>query len=719
MSESKDSLKKCYRVFLLAIVFAVVIYLVVQNIGVFGNVLLIMVGFGAVILVHEFGHFIIAKLCDIKVEAFSIGFPPILAGIRRTQQGVRIRILPALFRKGDDQCDDEGLSFTVGGKEGRAGETEYRIGLVPFGGFVKMLGQDDIGPNKTSDDPRSYANKPVGTRAAVITAGVVFNVISAVVVFMLVFLVGVKLMPAVAGGIVPNSPAAQAGLEAGDEIIEIAGKSDNLDFSNIMIAAALSDVNEAVPLKVRHIDGTVEDFAIASKKLRGQEMRVFGIVPPQTLTVAKVSDPNALLAQTGLLPGDRIKAVNGREVNTHWEMENIVEEVFAPTVTITAERTVGPGQNELIESKIKLDLRAANKEVKSESDLSHIYTMVPRLRITAVVPKPPSVKDKLLCLLNKIGIGKTVTDTGPSLQSGDIILSFGDVANPTYNQMRDITTECENKELAVKILRADPDGEKSLTVTVVPRRAAGSKRVVIGVVVALDAEHPVVARTVDAEGGMPALAIPRGASVTAVDGVGVSNFYDIAGQIRKNAGQRISIDYRVNERIAGDVALNVPAAENFVAVKTVFADFIPFEDLKRLYKAGGPIDAVGMGYKKTISFIVQTYVTLRRLLAGLVSPKQLMGPVGIVTISYKIVAEQPLVYYIYFLGLISACIAVFNFLPLPPLDGGLVVLLLVEKVKGSALSESAQTVIAYAGWALIGTLFLYVTFNDIVRSFFG
>jgi regulator of sigma E protease len=62
---------------------------------------------------------------------------------------------------------------------------------------------------------------------------------------------------------------------------------------------------------------------------------------------------------------------------------------------------------------------------------------------------------------------------------------------------------------------------------------------------------------------------------------------------------------------------------------------------------------------------------------------------------------------------------VFNFLPLPPLDGGLVVLLLVEKIKGSAISERVQGIIAYAGWALIGTLILYVTFNDIVRSFFS
>jgi len=141
--------------------------------------------------------------------------------------------------------------------------------------------------------------------------------------------------------------------------------------------------------------------------------------------------------------------------------------------------------------------------------------------------------------------------------------------------------------------------------------------------------------------------------------------------------------------------------------------------LERTYKAAGPVDAVVMGYRKTVMFVAQTYVTLRRLIGGLVSPKDLMGPVGIMTLSYRIVAERPFVYYVYFLGLISAAIAVFNFLPLPPLDGGLVVILIVEKIKGSALSERVQAIVAYAGWAVIGTLILYVTFNDIVRNFFA
>jgi len=339
----------------------------------------------------------------------------------------------------------------------------------------------------------------------------------------------------------------------------------------------------------------------------------------------------------------------------------------------------------------------------SESALnSGVYSLVPRLRITEVLPDKDGDKTKL------------------SLRRGDIILAIDNVENPSYQQMRDITEEYEGKEMPVRVLRTEDGGaERVVSVAVVPKREERGEKVVIGVGVGYDLQHTVVVGTVALEEGSAALEIPPGAAVTAVDGVPVSNFFDIAREIGKYAGQRITIDYRLNEQVAGAVFMNVPGSEDAYTVRCDIAEPIPFKPLEKIYKANGPADAVVMGYRKTVMFVAQTYVTLKRLVGGLVSPKDLMGPVGIITLSYRIVADRPLVYYVYFLGLISAAIAVFNFLPLPPLDGGLVVLLLVEKIKGSALSQRVQTIIAYAGWTLIGTLILYVTFNDIVRNFFS
>ncbi|MBN2593522.1 MAG: site-2 protease family protein [Sedimentisphaerales bacterium] len=696
MSKATIFSGRYFRMFLMAVVIVPVVLLIARNIGFVGNALLVLLGFGAVVIVHEFGHFIVAKLSGIKVEAFSLFMPPILLGVQKTEEGVKIRILPEILPKKDDESGDGALCFTVASKC-KPSETEYRVGLIPFGGFVKMLGQDDTGPVKTSDDPRSYANKPPHIRAAVLAAGVTFNVISAAIVFMIVFLVGINLKPAVVGGVMPDSPAERAGLKAGDEIIEINGESEDLDFGNIAIAAALSGRNEEVHMKVRHEDGTEKDVTLLAEQIPGESLRGFGIGQAETLTIAELTkdDAELLYEKTGLRPGDRITSVNGRQVQTKWQMDEIVENALVPEVTILAERTGKDKKVTMVEAKIKLEMVPTGD--------GQICSMVPRFRMdNLTVKKPP--------------VGK------PFLESGDVILKVGEAACPTYQEFRGTVKDYENKELPIEVLRSDPNGiEKQVDISVIPKRGKGDEDARIGIAFnkVFDAEHPVVAGTIAVEGGPAKLKIPRGASITAVDGVPVSNFYDVIREIRKYSNERITINYRLNEQVAGDDFLEVDKSEDLFAVKTILAEFIPFEALERTYKAAGPVDAVIMGYKKTVMFIAQTYVTLKRLLGGLVSPKDLMGPVGIITLSYRIVADQPLVYYVYFLGLISSAIAVFNFLPLPPLDGGLVVLLVVEKIKGSALSERVQAIIAYTGWTLIGTLILYVTFNDIVRNFFS
>ncbi|MHC4327442.1 MAG: site-2 protease family protein [Planctomycetota bacterium] len=709
MSKTKELYGKYSKAFFMAVILVVVLYFIARNVGAFGNILLVLLGFGAVVMVHEFGHFVAAKLGGIKVEAFSIFMPPILLGVKRTENGLRFRVLPEIFPNEDEESDEGALNFAVG-RKGSPSETEYRIGLIPFGGFVKMLGQEDTGSAKDSDDPRSFANKPTHTRAAVLAAGVTFNVISAVIIFMIAFLIGIKLPPALVGDVIPDSPAARAGLKPGDEIIEIEGKDDDLDFTNIALAAALSGRDEKIPMRVRHADGSEEDLELVAEQLPGESMRGFGILAPGALTVAKLSKDGDeyteyLHLKTGLLPGDNVESVDGKHVAAGWEFRKAVQHTLAPEVTLSVERTADDGRIEVVETQVRLNVRATNSyDVESEGQLSHICSMVPRLQVTSVSTEQDT----------------SGGETGPGLQSGDIVLAAGDVENPTYKQMRDITTEHEDKELSVKVLRRDDaGGEKIRTVTVLPRRRSNDGRVIIGIGLGLDFEHAVVARTITAVGGPAKLEIPQGAAITAVDGAPVSSFYDVVREIRRYPGERITIDWRLDAETAGNIALEVGTNEGFISVKSDFAEIIPLETLEKIYKAGGPVDAVVMGYRKTLMFIAQTYVTLKRLVGGLVSPKNLMGPVGIISMSYKIVAQRPFVYYVYFLGLISAVIAVFNFLPLPPLDGGLVVLLFVEKVKGSAFSEHIQTVIAYTGWILILALFLYVTFNDILRTFFG
>lgn len=699
---------KYSRMFFWIAVLAAVIVLVSRNIGVFSNMLKVAIGFGAVILVHEFGHFIIAKLSGIKVEAFSIFMPPTLFGVRKTKDGLRFRFLPRSPDKEDSQPDEDDV-------------TEYRIGLIPFGGFVKMLGQDDVGPAKTSDDPRSFANKPVGVRMSVITAGVVFNAISAILIFMIVFLVGIQLPPPVVGKVIPDSPAARAGIKPGDEIIRVANESKDVDFSYIRVAAALSDANEAVPMKVKHENGSEEDFALVAEGKFRDPMIAFGILQASSLTIAEVSEPNKLYSKTGLLPGDKVVAVNGKEVQNSWELEEIVENCLAPEVTLLAERTDETGKSSLVDIKVGMEL--VQPMFSPSTDGGHIYSMVPRLRMEDIEVQKSSWTKITAKGQQLLGKTDTIKEEKPFLQSGDVILSIGDVVCPTFQEFREVVKQYPDKELPIEVLRTDANGiEKVHTINVRPKVRKDTNEAAIGIsfVSMFDTQHAVVAKTIEIEGGPEKLEIPRGATLTAVDGTAVSNFYDVIREIQKHPGERVTIDWRLNAEVAGSAALNVETKENSITVKSEFAELIPFGRLERLYKASSPINAVAMGLRKTIMFIAQTYATLKGLIVGLISPKSaLMGPVGILALSYQVVAHEPLTYYLYLLGLISAVIAVFNFLPLPPFDGGLVVLLLIEKIKGSALSERTQGIIAYTGWAFIGAFVLYVTFNDIVRIFSG
>ena len=119
MSETGKSAKRIWSGVFWVAVLVLVGYLIARHLDTFGNVAIVLLGFGAVVLVHEFGHFIVAKLSGIKVEAFSIFMPPTVLGVRKTKAGFKFRVLPMF-----SSAKDEGPAEEVE-------ETEYRVGLFP------------------------------------------------------------------------------------------------------------------------------------------------------------------------------------------------------------------------------------------------------------------------------------------------------------------------------------------------------------------------------------------------------------------------------------------------------------------------------------------------------------------------------------------------------------------------------------------------------------
>ena len=170
------------------------------------NVLLIagmIFGFGFVVFIHELGHFLAAKYVRIRVEQFALGFGNAIWAWRKGLGLRRGTTTPEYHKRirehlniADSDKDLTGQQIEKGCKELGLGETEYRLNWVPLGGYVKMVGQDDMDPNAISTDPRSFTQKSVGARVLVISAGVIFNVILAALLSIALFLfIGFKVPP--------------------------------------------------------------------------------------------------------------------------------------------------------------------------------------------------------------------------------------------------------------------------------------------------------------------------------------------------------------------------------------------------------------------------------------------------------------------------------------------------------------------------------------------
>jgi regulator of sigma E protease len=131
-------------------------------------------------------------------------------------------------------------------------------------------------------------------------------------------------------------------------------------------------------------------------------------------------------------------------------------------------------------------------------------------------------------------------------------------------------------------------------------------------------------------------------------------------------------------------------------------------------KTGSALVAVKWGAEETRDLILQFYVTLQRMFGGSISASNLMGPIGIVGAGAKF-AFKGNDWLVWFLAMISANLAVVNFLPIPIVDGGLFLFLIIEKIQGKPLSPRARDAAQLVGLALILSVFVMVTFNDIVR----
>ncbi len=368
--------------------------------GLFAFVLML----GVLITVHEWGHFIVAKLSGVRVLKFSIGFgPPI--GIGR-------------FR----------MQWTRSG-------TEYVVAWIPLGGFVKMLGEnpgDEESPEAQGDPARSLPAQPVWKKLAIVLAGPVMNLVLPVLLLMGTLWVGIDRAAGVIGTVEPASPAARAGLEPGDRIVGLNGEPlawwDDLDdhvrahpgeVVRLDVERAGTDPFQAdVPIETRPgIDRVFRE---------DKEIGWLGVQHRRQKALLGLAGPDTPAERAGLRAGDRVVQVGDVEVED-WAgfARALAARAGIDAVPIRVARAKGPGP----------DAEEATVDLRVPGGGTEALGVVPAVVLVAAVrPELPAAR--------------------AGLQAGDLILSVDGQPIGSFLTFQETVLGSGGRSLAIEFARA-------------------------------------------------------------------------------------------------------------------------------------------------------------------------------------------------------------------------------------------------------------------------
>ncbi len=647
------------------------------------NILIVAIGLGLVIFFHELGHFLVAKWCNVYVERFSIGFGQ-----------------PIFSRK--------------------YGETEYVLGWLPFGGYVKMLGQDDMDPGQMTDEnvaqnPRAYTAKSVPQRMAIISAGVIMNIITGTLFFVMVFSIGIQKVDRVAGSVQVGMPAWRNGMRAGDTITHINGGKVE-EFDDVTRRTVLS--RGPITIGGYHDDG--KTFELTMEPEVYGIRKVIGIGPSSSLEVIDPSEvitfgpamPGSAAAQAKFQYGDKIVSVNGEKVANTRALYAKLNDLTSETVQVEVERKGSNGET----SNVVLEL-----------------------------PPQPFIGSGL-----KMGMGKV-----EAIQKDSVAAKAGILPGDRIARVNDLDVERDmdpfrlteffsahaGEEVTVTVRRdGGPGSAETLTFKLIPEdRTPWSEPPVAPnspiSIPSIGIAYHLVPIVFEVREGSPAAE----AGIKPRDTVTHLELTKISG-LPKNALNLFESSFEIGEKNwahafwtmqengrNGPIKLTIkPATGEASKVIELTPEPIPgwfvpttrgllLSVLQTERKAKNFPEALGMGLRYTMNSIEDIYLTLRGLFTRDISPKGLSGPIGIAKLAYSF-ANVGIVHFLFFLGIISINLAVINFLPIPVLDGGHMVFLIWEAIFRKKPSEQVVATATYFGLAFVLSLFIFVLYLDIFVS---
>jgi regulator of sigma E protease len=247
------------------------------------SVLYFLVLVGVLVVIHELGHFAAAKLLDVKVLRFSLGYGRPL---------VRVKLR----------------------------ETEYQIGIFPLGGYVRILGVEEEDSPTPGDAGRSFASRPLWQRLTIVFAGPAFNFLLAVLIYFVSFAGHTELPAAVVGDVIEDSPAARAGLEPGDRVLAIDGHG--IRYWEELERKIQRSAGKELHLRLERNGKSFEKYVVpieeTIRKRDGvaQEQGRVGVTRAPFAPLVGVLDPTSPAATAGLRTGDLIISLDGQPVDS-------------------------------------------------------------------------------------------------------------------------------------------------------------------------------------------------------------------------------------------------------------------------------------------------------------------------------------------------------------------------------------------------------------------
>lgn len=591
------------------------------------NVLLVIIGIGLLIFIHELGHFLMAKKIGVRVFAFSLGFGP------------------AIFKK-------------------QWGETEYRLSLFPLGGYVKLAGE---GPEEEKTGASwEFSSKSAGQRASVLVAGVALNAVLAFFAFIVAFQIGVPFITPEVGQVMPGWPAWDAGIQRGDKIVAVDGDKD-IDFEDLFTVVALSNPATGVNLKVER-DNKTFDVNVIPRYDNENGIQRIGIMPATSLEVDKIfafENNHSPARDANLQVKDVVVAVNGKRISTEDEFREI--------------EASNPGK------EMSVTVLRDNKEVELKVTPSKATRWM--LGISCASTILEGVKDD-----------SSASKAG--LKEGDEILEVNSKPVTGFTDIKNLVINSEEETCVFTMKR---DG--IVTLVSVPLSDSKAKEGF------LNSVTPFYGLKVDSVvEGFPAekIGLEPGDRITSLNENEVKDWNTLLQTIMASQGKPMVIEWmRGNERFVSTIE---PQKDEKNAVGSIGVKFRE----KTVVKKYGLLGSCVVGTKKAIINVQRLYLTIKGFFSQRLSPKNVGGFILIAQASYES-AKVGFGKLVYFLGILSLQLAILNILPIPVLDGGHLMFLAIERIKGSPVSQKTLSIAQYIGFAIIITLVIYATRNDIMR----